>query len=102
MLTDKYLNGIPDGSRASRAHTSLNPDQVSSTNIEKARKLNEIALNRGQSLAQMAIAWLLKDTRVTSVLVGASRVSQLQNSIDSMKRLDFSVEELLSIEEILK
>jgi L-glyceraldehyde 3-phosphate reductase len=102
MLTDKYLNGIPEGSRASRAHTSLNPEQVSSTNIEKARKLNEIALNRGQSLAQMAIAWLLKDPGITSVLIGASKVSQLQNSLDSMKRLDFSTEELLKIEEILR
>lgn len=102
MLTDKYLNGIPDGSRASRAHTSLNPEQVSSTNIEKARKLNEIALNRGQSLAQMAIAWLLKDDRITSVLVGASRVSQLQNSILSLKNTAFSVEEINRIEQILE
>jgi L-glyceraldehyde 3-phosphate reductase len=102
MLTDKYLNGIPEGSRASRAHTSLNPEQVSSTNIEKARKLNEFALNRGQSLAQMAIAWLLKDTRITSVLIGASKVSQLQNSLDSLKKLVFSSDEILRIEEILK
>ena len=102
MLTDKYLNGIPEGSRASRAHTSLNPEQVSSTNIEKARKLNEIALNRGQSLAQMAIAWLLKDPGITSVLVGASKVTQLQNSLDSLKKLDFSTEELFKIEEILR
>jgi L-glyceraldehyde 3-phosphate reductase len=102
MLTDKYLNGIPDGSRASREHTSLNPNQVSSANIEKARKLNEIALSRGQSLAQMAIAWLLKDSRITSVLIGASKVSQLQNSIETLNKLDFAFEELQRIEEILK
>ena len=102
MLTDKYLNGIPDGSRASREHTSLNPNQVSSANIEKARKLNALALDRGQSLAQMAIAWLLKDDRITSVLVGASKVSQLHNSLESLNKLDFSSDELQRIEEILK
>lgn len=102
MLTDKYLDGIPEGSRAARAHTSLNPGQVSSANIEKARKLNSIALDRGQSLAQMAIAWLLKDDRITSVLVGASKVSQLHNSIETLKKLDFSSDELQRIEEILK
>jgi L-glyceraldehyde 3-phosphate reductase len=102
MLTDKYLNGIPEGSRASRSHTSLSPEQVSTVNIEKARKLNEIALSRGQSLAQMAIAWLLKDPRITSVLIGASKVSQLQNSLDSLKKLDFTADELSRIDEILK
>ena len=102
MLTDKYLDGIPEGSRASREHTSLNPNQVSLANIEKARKLNAIALDRGQSLAQMAIAWLLKDERITSVLVGASKVSQLHNSIETLKKLDFSSDELQRIEEILK
>jgi L-glyceraldehyde 3-phosphate reductase len=102
MLTDKYLEGIPEGSRASRQHTSLNPGQLSSSNIEKARKLNVIARERGQSLAQMAIAWLLKDKRVTSVLIGASKVSQLQNSLEAFKKYDFSSDELLQIEEILK
>ncbi len=102
MLTDKYLNGIPEGSRASREHTSLNPGQVSSANIEKARKLNALALDRGQSLAQMAIAWLLKDDRITSVLVGASKVSQLHNSLEALNKLDFSSDELQRIEEILK
>ena len=102
MLTDKYLNGILEGSRASREHTSLNPGQISNQNIEKARKLNELALSRGQSLAQMAIAWLLKDPRITSVLIGASKVSQLQNSLESLRKLDFSADELSRIEEILK
>ena len=102
MLTDKYLNGIPEGSRASREHTSLNPGQIGIQNVEKARKLNKLALSRGQSLAQMAIAWLLKDPRITSVLLGASKVSQLQNSLESLRKLDFSAEELSRIEEILK
>lgn len=102
MLTDKYLNGIPEGSRASRGHTSLNPDQVSSINIEKARKLNEIAQNRGQSLAQMAIAWLLKDERITSVLIGASKVSQLHNSLSALEKPDFKPDELTRIDEILR
>ena len=101
MLTDKYLNGIPEGSRASRDHTSLNPAQVSSVNIEKALKLNALALDRGQSLAQMAIAWLLKDSRVTSVLVGASKVSQIQNSLETLNNLDFSTDELTQINLIL-
>ena len=101
MLTDKYLNGIPEGSRAARAHTSLNPDQVSESNIIKARKLNEIALERGQSLAQMAIAWLLKDQRITSVLIGASKTSQLKNSLEAMKNLAFSTDELSRIKNIL-
>ena len=102
MLTDKYLNGIPEGSRASREHTSLNPGQIGIQNVEKARKLNKLALSRGQSLAQMAIAWLLKDPRITSVLLGASKVSQLQNSLESLRKLDFSADELSRIEEILK
>jgi L-glyceraldehyde 3-phosphate reductase len=102
MLTDKYLNGIPEGSRAWRAHTSLNPDQVSESNIAKARKLNEIALERGQSLAQMAIAWLLKDERITSVLIGASKTSQLKNSLEALDNLFFSAHELDRIETILK
>jgi L-glyceraldehyde 3-phosphate reductase len=102
MLTDKYLDGIPEGSRAAREHTSLNPGQVSSANIEKARKLNALALDRGQSLAQMAIAWLLKDDRITSVLVGASKVSQLHNSLEALNKLDFSPDEIQRIEEILK
>ena len=101
MLTDKYLNGIPEGSRASRAHTSLNPGQVSETNIEKARKLNVVALQRGQSLAQMAIAWLLKDERITSVLIGASKTSQLKNSLEALKNHAFSTDELSRIKNIL-
>ena len=101
MLTDKYLNGIPGQSRAARNHTSLKPEQLLPERIEKARKLNELAKMRGQSLAQMAIAWLLKDSRVTSVLIGASRTSQLMNSLEALNNKDFSLEELMTIESIL-
>lgn len=101
MLTDKYLNGIPGQSRAARNHTSLKPEQLLPERIEKARKLNELAKMRGQSLAQMAIAWLLKDGRVTSVLIGASRTSQLMNSLEALNNKHFSLEELMTIESIL-
>jgi len=101
MLTDKYLNGIPGQSRAARNHTSLKPEQLLPERIEKARKLNELAKMRGQSLAQMAIAWLLKDSRATSVLIGASRTSQLMNSLEALNNKHFSLEELMTIESIL-
>jgi L-glyceraldehyde 3-phosphate reductase len=101
MLTDKYLRGIPEGSRAARTHTSLKPEQLSDDTLEKARLLNEFAAGRGQTLAQMAIAWLLKDPRITSVLIGASRVSQLQNSLESLKTPDFNTDELVRINQIL-
>lgn len=102
MLTDKYLNGIPANSRAGREHTPLKPDQLLPVRIEKARRLNGMALNRGQSLAQMAIAWLLKDHRVTSVLIGASTPDQLLNSLNALNNKQFGKDELLAIEEILK
>lgn len=101
LLTDKYLNGIPANSRAGRLHTSLRPDQLLPDRIEKARRLNGIALNRGQSLAQMAIAWLLKDYRVTSVLIGSSTPEQLLNSLDALRNKQFSPDELKAIEGIL-
>lgn len=101
MLTDKYLKGIPEHSRAARNHTSLKPEQLLPDRIEKAQKLNELALQRGQSLAQMAIAWLLKNSRITSVLIGASRASQLMNSLEALNNKHFSLEELMSIESIL-
>lgn len=101
LLTDKYLNGIPANSRAGRLHTSLRPDQLLPDRIEKARRLNGIALNRGQSLAQMAIAWLLKDRRVTSVLIGSSTPEQLLNSLNALRNKQFSPGELEAIEGIL-
>ena len=102
LLTNKYLKGIPEGSRASLAHGFLKESQLTPEVIQKIGKLNAIALGRDQSLAQMALAWLLKDQRVTSVLIGASRVSQLLDSLECLKNKDFSKEELDKIEDILK
>ena len=101
LLTDRYLNDIPEGSRASKSWGYLRPEQVAPA-IEKARALNQIALKRGQTLAQMAIAWLLKDSRVTSVLIGASSVVQLNDNLQAQKNLYFSGEELEAVEVILK
>ncbi len=101
LLTDRYLNGFPEESRAVKDARYLKTDQITPEKLDKVRKLNDIAQGRGQSLAQMAIAWLLKDSRITSVLVGASRPAQLQDSIDSLKNTNFSAEELANIEAIL-
>lgn len=101
LLTDKYLKGIPKGSRASKAHGFLRPENITSEVIKKVDALNAIAKNRNQTLAQMAIAWLLKDPRVTSVLIGASNVNQIENSIGSLINLKFSADELTQIENIL-
>jgi L-glyceraldehyde 3-phosphate reductase len=97
MLTDKYLDGVPEGSRAARP-SSLSPDLLTDQALEKIRALNEIAARRGQSLAQMAIAWTLRDERVTSALIGASSVEQLEDSLGALDRLDFSDEELAEID----
>jgi L-glyceraldehyde 3-phosphate reductase len=97
MLTDKYLGGIPDGSRASR-NDSLSPAMVSDQALERIRALNEIALGRGQTLAQMALAWTLRDPRVTSTLFGASSVEQLEDSVGALQRPDFSPDELAAID----
>jgi len=104
LLTDKYLNGIPGTSRAGRGlgNGAIQQDDISPSVLQKIKKLNELAGQRKQSLAQMAIAWLLKDNRVTSVLVGASSVAQLKNSIGSLQNVSFTNEELSAIEEILK
>lgn len=101
LLTDRYLKGIPDGSRASKSWGFLKPHQVAPA-LEKVKKLNELALNRGQSLAQMALAWLLKDKRITSVLIGASSVRQLQDNVETLRNTVFSEEELQIIENILE
>jgi L-glyceraldehyde 3-phosphate reductase len=97
MLTDKYLDGIPEGSRASR-ESSLSPDLLTPEALEKIRALNEIAKKRGQSLAQMAVAWVLRDERVTSALVGASSVVQLEANVAALENLDFSPDELAEID----
>jgi L-glyceraldehyde 3-phosphate reductase len=97
MLTDKYLEGIPKGSRADRP-TSLSPDLLTEQALAKIRALNEIAARRGQSLAQTALAWALRDPRVTSALIGASSVAQLEDNVAALDRLDFTDEELAEID----
>ncbi|HET7856233.1 MAG TPA: L-glyceraldehyde 3-phosphate reductase [Gaiellaceae bacterium] len=97
MLTDKYLVGIPEGSRATHGST-LSPNLITDETMDKIRRLNEIAQSRGQSLAQMAIAWALRDPRVTSALVGASSVEQLEANVAALDRLDFTDDELAEID----
>jgi L-glyceraldehyde 3-phosphate reductase len=97
LLTDRYLNGIPEGSRASRPG-SLAPQMLNDDTLAKITALNEIAAGRGQSLAQMAVAWTLRDPRVTSALIGASRVTQLEDNLAALRRLDFTAEELAAID----
>jgi L-glyceraldehyde 3-phosphate reductase len=97
LLTDRYLNGIPTGSRASAAG-SLTRDMLNNENLARVRALNDIALGRHQSLAQMAIAWALRDHRVTSVLIGASSVAQLDQNVDALDHLEFTVDELATID----
>lgn len=102
LLSDKYLKGIPEGSRASKAHGALKSSQITEQMINRIKKLDRLASGRGQTLAQMAIAWLLKDSRVTSVLIGASSIPQLTENIHSLKNLKFEAQELLQIEDILR
>ena len=102
LLTNKYLHGIPADSRAAKPSGFLQESQVTEERINQIKKLNDIALQRGQTLAQMALAWLLKDPRVTSVLIGASRPEQLADSLKCLDNIEFSAEELNKIEEILK
>jgi len=97
MLTDKYLDGIPEGSRAAQGN-SLSPDLITDETLEKIRALNELASGRGQTLAQMALAWTLRDPRMTSTLVGASSVRQLDANVDALDKLDFTAEELAEID----
>ncbi|MBN1582773.1 MAG: L-glyceraldehyde 3-phosphate reductase [Anaerolineae bacterium] len=101
LLTDKYLNGIPTGSRASKEHGALRPSHITEEKLARVRKLNELAQARGQTLAQMALAWVLRKPGVTSALTGTSRVSQVENSVAALDKLDFTPEELQSIDTIL-
>jgi L-glyceraldehyde 3-phosphate reductase len=96
LLTSKYLNGVPESSRAKDGLWFQN-EFLSEDNLKRVRALNEIARGRGQSLAQMAIAWVLRDRRITSALVGARNVEQLDNSLDALKQLDFTTAELMEI-----
>jgi L-glyceraldehyde 3-phosphate reductase len=97
LLTNKYLNGVPEGSRANGGG-SFQKGFLSEENLKRVRALNEIAKGRGQSLAQMAIAWVLRDKRITSALIGARNVEQLDNSLDALKRLEFTDKELSEID----
>jgi len=102
LLTDKYLKGIPQNSRASNPNGFLQLEDITEEKIKVIVALNDIAQSRNQSLAQMALAWLLKDNRITSVLIGASSVGQLQNNIDALVNIDFTKTELDKIEGILE
>jgi L-glyceraldehyde 3-phosphate reductase len=102
LLTNKYLHGIPQDSRAAKSTGFLQESQVTDEVIGKIKKLNSLAEQRGQTLAQMALAWLLKDARVTSVLIGASKPEQLADSLKALDNISFSADELEKIEAILK
>jgi L-glyceraldehyde 3-phosphate reductase len=102
LLTDKYLNGIPEDSRAANKHGFLNPEQVTGEKIEKIIKLNALAKKRGQTMAQMAIAWTLRLPQVTSALIGASRAEQIEDGVKALQNNAFSDEEIKQIESILK
>jgi L-glyceraldehyde 3-phosphate reductase len=101
LLTNKYLHGIPEDSRAAKSTGFLQTDQVTDDVIGKIKQLNTLAEQRGQTLAQMALAWLLKDERVTSVLIGASKPAQLADSLKALDNIEFSSDELKKIENIL-
>jgi L-glyceraldehyde 3-phosphate reductase len=103
LLTNKYVTGIPADSRAAKTSSPfLNSKDVTPEKIEQIEKLNAVAKERGQSLAQMSLAWVLREGRITSALIGASRVSQIEENVAALNNLDFSVEELVKIDEILK
>ncbi len=101
LLTDKYLEGIPEGSRAAKPTGFLKRDQVTNEKVTKVRRLNEMAMARGESLAQMALAWVLRHKEVTSALIGASRVEQIDDAVKATKSAAFSSEELKKIDDIL-
>jgi L-glyceraldehyde 3-phosphate reductase len=100
LLTDKYLEGIPKDSRAANPHGFLKPEHVTEDKLDRIRSLNEMAQARGQTLAQMALSWNLRHPGMTSVLVGASRVSQVEDNVGALQNLSFSGQELAKIEGI--
>ncbi|WP_391558477.1 L-glyceraldehyde 3-phosphate reductase [Robertmurraya sp.] len=102
LLTNKYLTGLPSDSRAVKVTGALGADQVTEEVISQVQKLNALAAERGQSLAQMALAWVLRGGRVTSALIGASKVSQIEDNVAALNHLEFTTEELQQIEDILK
>jgi L-glyceraldehyde 3-phosphate reductase len=101
LLTDRYLQGIPAGSRASKPHGFLKKNDIDEHRLSQVRALGAIASRRGQSLAQMALAWVLRDSRMTSALIGASRVEQIEQNVAALANLGFSAEELADIDAIL-
>jgi len=101
VLTDKYLNGIPKNSRAGESHGFLRTEQVRPELIEKVKVLNEIAVQRGQTMAEMALAWALRDERVTSLIVGSRTVGQLEDNLKALDNLSFTADELATIDGIL-
>ena len=101
LLTDRYLKGVPNDSRAGKPHGFLKKDQITEDKLQKIRRLNDVAVKRGQSLAQMALAWILRDSRVTSVLIGASKPEQLTDSLKCLEQTAFEQSELSEIESIL-
>ncbi|MDO3677429.1 aldo/keto reductase [Paenibacillus ehimensis] len=101
ILTDRYLNGIPADSRAAGASVFLKPEELTDEVMDKVRKLNDIARERGQKLSQMAISWVLRGGRVTSALIGASKVSQIEDAVGAVSKLEFSSDELERIEAVL-
>jgi L-glyceraldehyde 3-phosphate reductase len=102
LLTNKYINGIPTDSRAAKTTSFLSKDQVTEEVVNRVNKLNEIAVERGQNLAQLALAWVLRGERVTSALIGASRVSQIEENVAALNNLSFTEDELNRIEDILR
>ena len=105
MLTNRYLGGVADGapagSRASKPHGFLKKDQITEDKLGKVRQLNEVAQRRGQTLAEMSLAWVLRDSRVTSALIGASSVKQIEDCVAATKNLAFAADELSEIDRIL-
>jgi L-glyceraldehyde 3-phosphate reductase len=101
LLTNKYLGGIPEDSRAAKPHGFLKPEHVTDERLAKVRRLNELAQARGQTLAQLALAWVLRHPEVTSALMGASRVAQVEDAVATLQNLSFTAEELQTIEQIL-
>jgi L-glyceraldehyde 3-phosphate reductase len=102
LLTEKYLGGIPEDSRVKRSGVFLKESDITPEKIEKVKKLSEIAKERGQSVAQLALAWVLRNKVVASVIIGASKPSQIEENVNAIKNLDFSEDELRKIDEILK
>jgi len=101
LLTDKYLNGIPEDSRAAKSYVYFPSSAVTPDRVEKVKKLQEIAMNRGQKISQMALSWVLRDQRVTSVIIGASKVSHIEGAVGVLDNLSFTNEVLMAIDNIL-